>query len=342
MHNNLLWVGILVVVGCTQILPVYGPIQVTAEVETAPVPSADDAADDPAIWIHPEEPGKSLVIGTDKRSGLLAYDLRGNQLQYLPVGQLNNIDLRHHPWGMQQMSLIAATQRGPSRIVLFTLDHTNLKVTPVAVHTTELQYPYGVCMYQDIRGVPHVIANSKDGAFVMYAVARDYSLTPVRRWHTASQPEGCVADDARQVVYFGEEEQGIWRLNLTPGSTGEVKLVDSVNSGRLTADVEGMALYFGDQQTLLVVSSQGDNSFAVYDTANDQYLYSFHVVSNKHIDGVTETDGLDIVSNPLPGFPRGLLVVQDDDNRQPRANQNFKLVSWSNVEQAADSQEAAN
>lgn len=34
-------------------------------------------------------------------------------------------------------------------------------------------------------------------------------------------------------------------------------------------------------------------------------------------------------SAPLPGFPEGLLVVQTADN--PRGNQNFKFVSFSEV-----------
>src|SRR3546814_17336752 len=35
--------------------------------------------DDPAIWIHPTDPSKSIILGTDKDSdgGLYAYDLEG-------------------------------------------------------------------------------------------------------------------------------------------------------------------------------------------------------------------------------------------------------------------------
>ena len=50
-----------------------------ARVATEPVPSAGDAADDPAIWIHPDDPARSLVIGTDKKGGLEAYSLDGRR-----------------------------------------------------------------------------------------------------------------------------------------------------------------------------------------------------------------------------------------------------------------------
>jgi 3-phytase len=51
-----------------------------AGVETEPVPNMGDAADDPAIWVHPVDPALSLVLGTDKKGGLNVFDLEGNRL----------------------------------------------------------------------------------------------------------------------------------------------------------------------------------------------------------------------------------------------------------------------
>src|SRR5262249_44232403 len=67
---------------------------VFATVETDPVPQGGDAADDPAIWINPNDPAKSTIIGTDKMGGLAVYDLSGKQIQYLPDGRMDNVDLR--------------------------------------------------------------------------------------------------------------------------------------------------------------------------------------------------------------------------------------------------------
>src|SRR5215469_6409283 len=55
-------------------------------VETEPVPSSGDAADDPAIWIHPDDPAKSLVLGTDKKGGLNVFDMDGKRLQIVSDG----------------------------------------------------------------------------------------------------------------------------------------------------------------------------------------------------------------------------------------------------------------
>ena len=62
-------------------------------------------------------------MGTDKHSGLLVYDLSGNQLQHLPVGNLNNVDLRAGAWGRDNLTIVVASARQPDELVVFELDH---------------------------------------------------------------------------------------------------------------------------------------------------------------------------------------------------------------------------
>ena len=97
----------LLAAGCVSTYPL--PVQVPAAVETESVPSAGDAADDPAIWVHPSDPAQSLVVGTDKRSGLLVFDLAGTRTQYLELGNPNNVDLRSAPWGQADRTLVGAS-----------------------------------------------------------------------------------------------------------------------------------------------------------------------------------------------------------------------------------------
>jgi 3-phytase len=50
------------------------------------------------------------------------------------------------------------------------------------------------------------------------------------------------------------------------------------------------------------------------------------------IDGVSETDGLEVTSAALgPAYPGGLLVAQDGRNIAPAQRQNFKFVSWADI-----------
>ncbi|MGP1311013.1 MAG: phytase, partial [Phycisphaerales bacterium] len=60
--------------------------------ETEPVLTDGDAADDPAIWIHPTDPSRSLILGTDKQRGIIAYDLSGRVAHEAP-GRINNVDV---------------------------------------------------------------------------------------------------------------------------------------------------------------------------------------------------------------------------------------------------------
>lgn len=94
--------------------------QIGATVETTPVQSLDDAADDPAIWVHPTSPSSSLIIGTDKRFGLMVYDMSGATKQALEQGRLNNVDLRQRvemASGVQDIAV--ATNRTDNSLDVF-------------------------------------------------------------------------------------------------------------------------------------------------------------------------------------------------------------------------------
>lgn len=103
----------------------------------------------------------------------------------------------------------------------------------------------------------------------------------------------------------------------------------------LKADIEGITLYQTENEAYLVVSSQGNDSFVILDALPPfTYRGVFRIGFNTElgIDGVSETDGLDVTSANL-GEPweQGMLVVQDGRNRMPVENQNFKYVPWSAI-----------
>ena len=317
--------------GCTDRSAASDHPWVSPSVETAPVPSRGDAADDPAIWIHPDAPERSLIVATDKRAGIVVYDLAGREQQYVPAGNLNNVDLRTGAWGQQELTIAVASGRQPDELVVFELDHSSGHLRVVRRNEPVVDEPYGICLYLDDGDQPWVVLNGKDGLFVQFELRPDYTTREARRWRTQTQPEGCVADDTAGVLYLGEENHGVWTLPADPRHPAELVSFAKVADGILSADVEGMALYRvpGEARTDLVVSSQGDSSFAVYDVANGAHRGSFRVGGHDTIDAVSDTDGIASTSSPLPGFPNGMLVVQDGDN--PGGNQNFMFVSWTEI-----------
>lgn len=313
---------------------------VTARVQTAPVAQAGDAADDPAIWVHPQQPADSLVLGTDKKRGLGVYDLQGRELQFLAVGRINNVDLRQDiRIGAERLDLAVATQRDEHGIVVFGIA-ADRRVTELA--RLPLGYPdiYGMCMRRTAEGQAEVFVNDKDGRFLQVRLERDaagtWAARRLREFRLASQPEGCVADEAQGLLFVGEEKRGVWALSAEPANAQATdrRLVLPVG-GLLQADVEGMAVHRRGASAHLVVSSQGNDSYVVLDAAPPHRVRgAFRVGMNPEagVDGASETDGLDITAVPLgPAFPQGLLVVQDGRKRLPDGPQNFKYVSWDEV-----------
>ena len=86
--------------------------------------------------------------------------------------------------------------------------------------------------------------------------------------------------------------------------------------------MEGLALYDGLRK-LLIAPSQGDSSFVLYDPAASAHVRSFHAAGQELVDDVSDTDVIAVTSVGLPGYPYGILVVQDGYNTSPDANQNF-------------------
>src|SRR5262245_7823163 len=87
-------IGAGLATGCSAAPMTPTTVQPEARAQTAPVPHKKDAADDPAIWIHPQNPDLSLILGTDKQGGLHAYNMDGTPHAMVSDGSKpNNVDL---------------------------------------------------------------------------------------------------------------------------------------------------------------------------------------------------------------------------------------------------------
>ncbi len=309
--------------------------------QTAPVARAGDAADDPALWIHPTDPDGARILGTNKKQGLLVYDLSGRQTQLLEAGRLNNVDVRQDLAfgdGMR-FDLAMATQRDENAIVLFAIDGAGT-VTEAARLPTTLSDIYGACLHRTPQGGLDAIVNDKDGRFQQYRITRvdgRFGAELARSWRLASQPEGCVADERTGLLFMGEEKRGLWVAEADAATPMTPRLVLPVG-GPLHADVEGMGIYHGKTGSWVVVSSQGNDSYVVLDATAPftvRGAFRIGIDAARGIDGTSETDGLEVTSARLgEPYGKGLLVVQDGHKRLPDGPQNFKLVAWEDVAKA--------
>jgi 3-phytase len=193
---------------------------------------------------------------------------------------------------------------------------------------------------------------------------KEFQLPNGSTWTPCLEPgedpqiEGMVVDAEAGVLYAAQEDVALWKIQLdrdrfvgvprvvervaeygTPGTydpeTEECELgPDAGFGGRIKADVEGATIYpTGERAGYLVVSSQGDSKFYVYDRRTNRPVTSFQAVDGKRTDGVQHSDGAAATSVPLPGYPKGLLVLHDGENTPNggRVSTNFKYVDWRSI-----------
>jgi 3-phytase len=172
------------------------------------------------------------------------------------------------------------------------------------------------------------------------------------------QFEGMVVDQQTGVLYAGQEDVGIWRVNLKTRVAEAAPFVVTTAfdpQSPIARDVEGLTMYYAaNGKGYLIASSQGqshgeaptlvtpgrDDTFAVFARdGGNAYLGSFAVPKNTAagIDGVQECDGADVTNVSLPGFPGGLLITQDGYNDDlngfdgEEAATNLKFTPWAGV-----------
>ena len=316
------------------VAPPATAVAVNATIETSPVPSVGDAADDPAIWVNPQDPTQSAIVGTNKQGGIAVYALDGKEIQYLPAGLLNNVDLRAgFSLGGKDAVLVAASNRADNSIALYRLDPSTRMLENVAARKIVTIATYGCCLYRSKKsGKVYYFVTSKTGDVEQWELFDNGSGKvdgkSVRRFKVGTQVEGCVSDDELGHFYVSEETVGIWKYGAEPNAgEGRTQVDKTGPGGHLVADVEGLTIAYGKDGTgYLIVSSQGNNSYVIYRREqNNAYVKTFSIAAGNGIDGVEDTDGIDVtMANLGPAFPQGVFVAQDGIN--DKGNQNFKLV----------------
>jgi len=314
---------------------------VTATIETEPVQSAGDAADDPAIFVHPFNPTWNAIIATDKQKGLLVYDVKGKLKNDYAFGKINNVDVKQgFPFDGKNIVLVGGSNRTNNSIVLYEYEPNtfSIKELPSDTLLSKTDEVYGFCFAKN-NDAFFAFVVGKNGVVEQWLIeANGKRLTAkiVRSIDLGGQCEGMVADEALGYLFVAEELKGIWKLPLDPSDKAMPSLVVDLKKNRaLKADLEGLAIYQApNDKGYLIASSQGNYTYAVFErSGTHQYLGSFKVIDGT-IDGSDETDGLEVTPLPLStDFPYGCLIVQDGKNKNGNiaVNQNFKLIGWENI-----------
>jgi 3-phytase len=154
------------------------PVEVQATLETEPFFDADDAdADDPAIWVHPSDGAKSIVVGTLKNGGLAVFDLQGRTIQRIDYAdedaRQNNVDLLYGiELGGTKRDLAVVTDRGLDHLRAFAIDQAGSSTSTPLTEVTEPDPPvifegdndisaYGIAAWTGADGAGYVAVSQR-------------------------------------------------------------------------------------------------------------------------------------------------------------------------------------
>jgi 3-phytase len=312
--------------------------------------------DDPAIWINPEDPAQSLILGTDKGGSIYVFDLDGKiipEKTFTGMGRANNIDVEYgFMLGGEAIDIAVATDRNANLLRVFRLP----EMTPIdngglpafAGEPPELQRPMGIALYKrPSDGAVFAVVSRKSGpsgAYLwQYLIEDDGSgmvkATKVRAFGTFSdvtsmdegvpelgEIESVAVDDALGYVYYSDELAGVRKYLADPDAPdADVELAIFGTDG-FADQREGISIYqIEDGTGYILVSDQQGNAFRIFtregspgDPHAHRFVKSVKVSTN-------ESDGSDVTSTVLdPRFPSGFFVAMSD-------NRTFQYYSWDDI-----------
>ncbi len=297
-------------------------------------------ADDPAIWIHPTEPERSIIVGTDKVAGIYVWNMAGEILQVLPqTGRSNNIEVRSDvEFAGQRVTLVAANLRDAGKLAVFKLnpDYTGSNVLlPLADASSDSNNiqpdTYGFGLYRRPADAALFVFDrpKNGGAIRQYRIsdngtASGVFVTPVRDLNYAGKTaEGFVADDDLGFIYISEEGKGIHKYHADPTMNSDAIALFALEDG-VVADREGVGLYKCDDGTgYLLLSSQGNSTVKIYERQGSNRFLKTIIPAAASGDYWLGADGLEVTSSTAgPSFPKGFVAVHDE------AGSRFHLYDW--------------
>ncbi len=303
--------------------------------------------DDPAIWVNPTDPSKSLIIGTDKDAdgALYVFDLKGNAIDSLIVRGIqrpNNVDVGYGlNLGDRTVDFAVTGERMTSKLRFFSLpEMKEINVRGIEVYEGESGPDFrdlmGVSLFQDqATGKNFVIAGRKNGPtdgtylwqYEILGQDGEISLNLVRKFGAYSgnkEIEAIAVDAELGYIYYSDEGVGVRKYYADP-EKGNDELALFAQEG-FSDDHEGISIYKLDDDTgYILVSDQGSNLFHVFPREGSATNPNEHSLITTIAISTISSDGSESISTSLgPDFPYGLFVAMSDDKT-------FQVYRWEDI-----------
>lgn len=298
--------------------------------------------DDPAIWIHPDDPSQSLIIGTDKDEdgALFVFDLQGRIVQTVPgLLRPNNVDVAYgFMLGGVPTDIAVVTERYTSRIRVFSLpglqpvDGGGIEV----FEGEEERAPMGIALYKrPADDALFAIVSRKDGPeenyLWQYRLIDDGTgkvkaafIRAFGKFSGANEIEAIAVDNALGYVYYSDETVGVRKYHADPDAPHAEKQLAIFATDDFQGDHEGISIYEVSSDTgYIIVSDQQDhNEFHIYPREGAPGNPHEHILIKVVKTLAGDSDGSEVTSGPLNDtFPQGLFVAMSDDKT-------FHFYSW--------------
>jgi len=310
--------------------------------------------DDPAIWIHPTDPAKSLIVGTDKEvgGGLYVYDLVGTIVNsFTNMDRPNNVDIAYGcVINGKALDIAVTTERKKNRIRIFSLpDLKPIDNGGIEVFVGETERdPMGISLYtRPSDGSIFAVVGRKSGPSGSYLW--QYQLKDsgngyveaelVRTFGTFSgikEIEAIAIDNELGYVYYSDEQSGM-RKYYADHSKNDNSEIAFFGQDDFKSDNEGIAIYKKTDTTgYILVSNQQANTFVVYLREGSKENPHNHQKIAEFPTSTVECDGADATAIHLnSNFPNGLLVAMSN-------GMTFHYYDWNDIQKLIDSQYTTN
>lgn len=276
----------------------------------AVVTAAGNNVDSPAIWLAPQRE-KSLVLLSEKGAGkLMVFEATRQALLLQRATQMTRPNGIAVLYGQRlagkPQDLAFVTDRDAQRVDLFTLPDFR----HVGRFAEDVCQPMGIAVHRAEDGAAFAYVVPKmgleDKGVVRYRIeekrgrltgTRDLEFAP----ELTKDQESIWVDSDRQRVLVADETAQLIQVYDLAG----LRLRD-FGKGHFQAQVEGIVtVQCGARSYVIAADQLPVTEFEIFDAESYEHLGRVRTAASN-------TDGIAVTVEALPGFPNGLLVAQSD------------------------------
>lgn len=271
--------------------------------ETTPIPS--NLAGDPAFIFQPSPApqGTSFIIGTDKTNpGLYAWQpVPGAFPGVLPVNVFSSADARG--------ALLVAVSQFTSTVAVFVLVDGNLVQLDTAGFNVNT--PRHVALRQTPAGRFEIVVDTSSTVVERYQLVflanGRVGFNTLPSITVVEPPSGLAVDDRSGQIYIGQPTRGL----MTAVPPMPPRFLISIDAGQLGTAVGGVELYQAADGGAFVLTTAPNEGVVNVHSKDGGFLAALQFTSEDGGQTLGQPEELEVFEPGIPGFPRGVLVLQD-------------------------------